>query len=169
VRRKIFDNLNHGYFVTFSCYRRRRLLDNDRAKGIVVHFLATQLNHQKGRCIGYVIMPDHVHAMIAFDASGTLSTFMNQWKRRSSMQLKKLFQSQLTSYGQMIDLQEPMWQAKYYCFNIYTEKKAEEKLSYMHHNPVKSGLVNKPEQWPFGSARWYILNKSVGVPIVRVV
>ena len=48
MRRKIYDNLNHAYFVTFSCYRRRRLLDSDRAKGIVVHYLSAQLNNQKG-------------------------------------------------------------------------------------------------------------------------
>ena len=55
MRRKIFDNLNHAYFVTFSCYKRRRLLDSDRAKGMVVHFLAAQLQRQEGRCFGYVI------------------------------------------------------------------------------------------------------------------
>ena len=73
MRRKIFDKDNHAYFVTFSCYRRRRLLDHDRAKGIVVHFLSAQLKNQNGSCIGFVIMPDHVHAMVAFDEADSLS------------------------------------------------------------------------------------------------
>ena len=83
------------------------------------------------------------------------------------MQLKKLFQQELTSYGKVIEVQDPMWQARYYCFNIFSGKKAVEKLFYMHHNPVKAGLVKRPEDWFFGSARYYILNKSVGVPIER--
>jgi putative transposase len=161
MRRKIFDKLNHAYFVTFSCYRRRRLLDSDRAKGIVVHYLAVQLKHQNGRCIGFVIMPDHVHALISFQESDSLSTFMNQWKRRSSLQLKKLYQSDLCEYGKAIETQEPMWQAKYYCFNIFSEKKAKEKLLYKHGNSVRAGLVDKPEDWQFGSARWYILKRPV--------
>jgi putative transposase len=168
VRRRIFDKENHAYFVTFSCYRRRRLLDNDRAKGIVVHFLSAQLKNQKGICIGFVIMPDHVHAMIAFQETDYLSTFMSQWKRRSSIQLKNFFKSVMNEYGKQIDLDEPMWQAKYYCFNVYSERKIREKLTYMHNNPVKSGLVDHPEDWRFGSARWYLLNKPVGVSITKV-
>jgi hypothetical protein len=40
-----------------------------------------------------------------------------------------------------MDLQGPMWQPKYYVFNVYSATKAREKLDYMHHNPVKAGLV----------------------------
>ena len=31
-----------------------------------------------------------------------------------------------------------------------------EKLRYMHRNPVKSGLVESPEQWPWSSFRFYL-------------
>jgi hypothetical protein len=47
MQRKIHDNLNHAHFITFSCYRRRRLLADNRAKGIVIHFLSEQLKNQK--------------------------------------------------------------------------------------------------------------------------
>ena len=110
MRRRIIDNNRHAFFVTFSCYHRRKLLDDDRAKGIVVHFLSAQLMHQSGACIGFVIMPDHVHAMVRFQKQDTLSTFMGQWKRRSSLALKNLFQTKLTGYGAKIDLDGPMWQ-----------------------------------------------------------
>ena len=114
-------------------------------------------------------MPDHVHAMVAFNESDCLSTFMNQWKRRSSIQLKELFQSVMKQYGKQMDLEEPMWQPKYYCFNVYSENKVREKLTYMHNNPVKSGLVERPEDWMFGSARWYLMDKPVGVLVTKVV
>ena len=39
------------------------------------------------------------------------------------------------------------WQRRFYDFNIWTERKETEKLNYMHHNPVKRGLVSKPDQW----------------------
>jgi putative transposase len=163
MRRKIFDKNHHAYFVTFSCYRRRKLLDDNRAKGIVVHFLSAQLKNQSGDCAGFVIMPDHVHALIHFQQPGALSVFMGQWKRRSSIALKLLFQKNLTCYGSKIDLEGPMWQPKYYVFNIFSPPKAMEKLTYMHNNPVASGLVARAQDWQFSSAGWYLLNKSVGV------
>jgi len=30
-----------------------------------------------------------------------------------------------------------------------------EKLRYMHRNPVKRGLVQEPEQWPWSTFRYY--------------
>lgn len=90
---------------------------------------------------------------------------MSQWKRRSSMELKLLYRNKLGAYGQTIDLDGPMWQAKYYAFNVFSRKKAREKLDYMHNNPVKAGLVDNPVDWPYSSARWYFLRKSVGVDI----
>jgi putative transposase len=165
--RKIFDRNNHAHFVTFSCYRRQRILDDDQAKRIVIHFLAAQLKNQNGICMGFVIMPDHVHAMVQFYESDKLSVFMNQWKRRSSIQLKQLFKEKLTKYGDKIDLEGPMWQPKYYDFNIFSKAKSLEKLNYMHMNPVQSGLVDRPENWKFGSVRFYLLGKPVGVPITK--
>jgi len=166
MRRKTYDSENHAYFVTFSCYRRRKFLNDDRAKRIAVHFLSAQLKNQNGTCAGFVIMPDHVHAIVHFKEPDILSTFMNQWKRRSSIQIKKLYRTFFTAYNKEIDLSDPVWQAKYYVFNIYSEPKAGEKLTYMHNNPVKSGLVNCPEGWIYSSARWYTLSKPVGVPIM---
>jgi len=71
----------------------------------------------------------------------------------------------MARYSLKIDLNGPMWQPKYYVFNIHSESKMKEKLAYMHANPVRAGLANYAENWKFGSASWYLLGKSVGVPI----
>src|ERR1700693_2351164 len=47
------------------------------------------------------------------------------------------------------------WQARFYDFNVWTEKKRIEKLRYIHRNPVARGLVASPEQWQWSSFRWY--------------
>ena len=46
-------------------------------------------------------------------------------------------------------------QARYYDFNVCTARKRVEKLRYMHRNPVKRGLVEAPELWPWSSFRAY--------------
>ena len=97
-----------------------------------------------------------------------MSVFMNQWKRRSSIQLKELYRTKLPNYGAKLNLKEAMWQPKYYVFNIYSKAKLREKLAYMHNNPVTAGLVNDAKKWKFGSARHYLLGRSVGVPITAL-
>jgi len=53
----------------------------------------------------------------------------------------------------LIGDQKHFWQARYYDFNVYTAKKRIEKLRYIHRNPVKRDLVEKPEDWEWSSFR----------------
>ena len=46
---------------------------------------------------------------------------------------------------------QPVWQKRYYDFNVFSDHKRIEKLRYMHRNPVKRGLVEKPEDWKWSS------------------
>jgi len=38
---------------------------------------------------------------------------------------------------------------------VWSAKKRIEKLRYMHRNPVKRGLVKRPELWRWSSFRYY--------------
>ena len=58
--RKIYDDEQHAQFITFSCYKRRKLLETDQAKRIVIGTLGSQLKTHDGLCVGFVIMPEHV-------------------------------------------------------------------------------------------------------------
>ena len=165
ARRRIWDQDGDSHFVTFSCYKRRRLLDADGAKTIVVQALAEQLPRQDATCVGFVVMPQHVHALLWLPEAGHLSAFMKYWKQKSSGAIKALFRERLTSYATRIDLAEPIWQPRYYDFNVWSERKLREKLDYMHGNPVSAGLAEEPTDWQFSSARWHELGEPVGVPI----
>ena len=164
-RQRIYDDELYAHFVTFSCYRRRRLLDHDRAKKIVLGVLNSQRIKQSARCLGFVVMPDHVHAILWFPEPNQLSHFMKQWKQRSSILIKRLLHEKLVGYSKAIATDDAFWQRKYYPFHLYSQKKMREKLEYMHLNPVRAGLVEKPADWPWSSARWYEQGKSVGVPL----
>jgi hypothetical protein len=61
----------------------------------------------------------------------------------------------------------PFWQARYYDFNVFTESKRTEKLDYMHYNPVKRGLVENMEQWPWSSYRSYCGGEAGRVQVER--
>ena len=52
-----------------------------------------------------------------------------------------------------------VWQRRFYDFVVRTEIKKIEKLKYIHRNPVRRGLVLKPEQWAWSSFRWYSLGE----------
>ena len=67
------------------------------------------------------------------------------------------------------------WQRRFYDFNVWSHKKRREKLDYMHSNPVKRGLVRRPQDWPWSSYAFYAgedptLRKAKGgaPPLLRI-
>jgi putative transposase len=50
---------------------------------------------------------------------------------------------------------EHFWQKRYYDFNIRDYPQFVEKLRYIHRNPVKAGLCERPEDWEWSSFRHY--------------
>ncbi len=160
----VFDNQRHVHFVTFSCYGNRSHLSRDQCKRILLGALNHELERHRAVCVGFVIMPDHVHVLIWFHETGKLSSFIRDWKRSSSRSIK-LFLLDQSQFARTFPREDPIWQKRFYSFEIMTEEKIEEKLTYMHMNPVKKGLVDNIAEWPWSSARHYDSGKSVGVPI----
>ena len=101
---------------------------------------------QRRRCgfaiAGYVLMPEHVHLLAGEPRRSMLAVVLQVLKQRTSRKLKARGAVQF-------------WQRRYCDFNVWNEAKRVEKLRYMHRNPVKRGLVEKPEHWPWSSFRHY--------------
>jgi putative transposase len=163
--RRIVDDALYCHYITFSVYRRRRLLDHEHPKGIVLGVLNSVLARQSAKCVGFVLMPDHVHALIWLPKTDQLSRFMHEWKRQSSLRVRQWYRQKTANYSASIGEGEKFWQPKYYSFSIYEQSKLEEKLQYMHLNPVRAGFVGRAVDWRWSSARWYEKQQSVGVPI----
>ena len=90
---------------------------------------------------------------------------MHAWKRKSSFEIRSWYRREAHPYFAEIGEGDRFWQPKYYSFEIHERAKLEEKLRYMHENPVRAGLVDHPTAWKWSSARWYESSETVGVPI----
>lgn len=150
----------HLHFVTFSCYRRLPLLKSARARDLFVKELAKVRDEVGFRLLGYVVMPEHVHLLMSEPPRGTPSTVLQKLKLRVARRMRKRRKSALP--GQMRlpfeERGEPLrafWQARFYDFNVYSERKRIEKLEYMHANPIHRKLVEHPKDWPWSSWGFY--------------
>jgi len=152
-------------FVTFVCSGRRRLLTSDLAKRIVLGVLYNAMRKFRVTCAGFVIMPNHVHGVFRFLSRSLRRKFLRFWKRKSAIAIRKAIRSKRIHYPIKYFKKNRMWIHRSYAFTIRTRKKLEEKLDYMHMNPVRAGLVERAVDWPWSSARHYECDKDVGVPI----
>jgi putative transposase len=141
------------------------MLDLDQPKRVVLGVLNHLRDTMKVRCVGFVIMPDHVHALITLFRSQELSRFLHTWKRMSSFYIRRWYAACAPHYFAGFGPGDRFWHKKSYVFHVDNERTLKTKLDYIHLNPVRAGLVERAVDWPWSSARWYILGRSVGVPI----
>jgi len=108
-------------------------------------------------------MPEHFHLLMAEPEVGDPSVVMKVVKERYTRKLRTECAPLIASFamsGFPHHEAAPVWQKRFYDFNVRTEQKQIEKLRYMHRNPVKRGLVEKPEQWEWSSFRSYFLGET---------
>jgi putative transposase len=113
-------------------------------------------------------MPEHVHLLMTEPQRATLSTAVQALKlgfvRSFDPTSRKIGETWGTPVSDSSIIHR-FWQARFYDFNVWTERKRIEKLRYIHRNPVTRGLVASPEQWQWSSFRWYLSGEAGPVKI----
>jgi len=87
-------------------------------------------------CVGpYLIMPDHVHFFCSpkYEAE-PLRHWIAFWKR---------------CVTRAMQLQHGFWQRDFWDTQMRSQQDYEEKYAYVRENPVRKGLVNCTEEWPY--------------------
>lgn len=139
---KRFQQTRQNHFLTFSCYRRQPKLAAPEACETFVSALERVRQSYRLCVYGYVTMPEHIHLLVNEPERSTLAQAIKSLKQGVARRLA-------------LRSADPFWQERYYDFNVWSERKFVEKLRYLHRNPVKRGLVSKPEDWPWSSFRHY--------------
>jgi putative transposase len=132
-----YQQAGHLHFVTFSCYHRQPHLGSRAARDLFERSLEAMRVRYDFFVAGYVVMPEHVHLLVSEPKKCLLAKALQALKLSVAVRRNE----------------RPFWQARYYDFNVHSERKREEKLIYMHRNPVTRGLVAEPEAWAWSSFR----------------
>jgi putative transposase len=146
---KRFHESHQLHFLTFSCLSQTFKFGSIESRAIFESALERVRARHKLCVYGYVVMPEHVHLLISEPERGTRAQAMQSLKQGVARRLA-------------LRAAEPFWQARYYDFNVWSERKFVEKLCYIHRNPVQRGLVQRPEDRAWSSFRHYV-NGRVGV------
>jgi len=151
------------HFVTTSCYRRQPFLGTAHGRDLFLNVLERMRRRYRFVVLGYVVMPEHVHLLLSEPQRDSLSTVLQALKLGYSRRI--LANGRTPQPRGLRHAPRRLWQARFYDFNVWTERKRIEKLRYMHRNPVKRGLVESPEQWPWSSFRFYLYREAGPVRI----
>ncbi len=161
----------NAYFITFSVLNWFPVFEMEKCMLFLIDVIKFYQENRALELFGYCLMPTHVH-LIARSESGDLAAIIRDLKRYSSRELTKIILEE-RKYDDWLAVMEEeanrikrggqykFWQDGYHPMEIYSGWFFEQKLNYIHQNPVEDGLCDLPCQFKCSSARNYAGLESV--------
>jgi len=162
---KISDK-DGAYFLTFQIVGWVDLFTRKVYRDIAIESLKYCQKNKGLNIFAYVIMSNHIHLLVQSDNSD-LSGFMRDFKSFTSKKFTEFIASKEESrkdwlkivfefHGKNKNNQTyQIWTNDNHAKLVYSQKFIEQKVNYIHQNPVKSGIVVKAEDYLYSSARNY--------------
>ena len=165
---KFYDNKGF-YFLSTAVVEWLDVFTRNRYKDIVIDSLDYCSNHKSLIIYGYVIMSNHIHLLISkSDSKNSFSDIFRDFKKYTAMQIIKkikdssdesrkkwmLYMMKRQAESNSNNTNYQFWQQHNQPIQVEGNW-VEEKLDYIHQNPVKAGWVDQPEHFLYSSARNY--------------
>jgi len=162
-RPRAYNDPGHAHELTFSCFRKFRFLSKERTCEWLADAIEAAREELQFNLWAFVVMPDHVHLIVhpreyPYDTSEWIKAVKAPVGRKGVEYLRAhapawLPRIQVRKGTKLI---YRFWQAgRGHDRNIDTARTLQYMLDYVHLNPVKAGLVQRPADWKWSSAGWY--------------
>jgi putative transposase len=155
------------YFVTTTITSWANVFIEDRYCDILIRNIKHYQERYRFTVLGYVIMPSHFHWIVEVNPKcGTISDIMRDIKKYSAWDLMEalaqdgkrdlshLFARAAQAFPRH---HRKFWMSRFDDEVVRNQQMFWARLKYIHNNPVEAGIVERPEDYKYSSARNYIL------------
>lgn len=159
TRYKFLDIQNQIYFVTLSVVGKIPIFTNLKYSDIIIENFNYYRKTQGLKIFYYVIMDNHIHLIASHPdnisqvlknfKSYTAKAIIDALKTDESEWILFLLKHFKKKHKQYSTYQ--LWEEGSHPQIIESIKVLRQKIDYIHNNPVKRGLVRKPEDWVYSS------------------
>ena len=157
----------HFFFVTTTVVNWAHVFNEGKYCDLLIDNIRYYQQRYRFAVLGYVIMPSHFHLIVEVDPKhGTISDIMRDIKKFTAWDVMEVLESDgreklLRIFSRKAEHfpfhQRKFWMQRFDDEVIRNQQMFFTKLSYIHNNPVEAGLVERPEDYKYSSARNYIL------------
>ncbi|MEX2604061.1 MAG: transposase [Gracilimonas sp.] len=158
-----FHEKHFPYFVTSSLLEELPLFTKHQVAQIMLDQLVFLQRERGVMLYAFVFMANHFHAVVKGQDLGKKLRLAKSFTARQILEI-------LESNGHTRWLEKLKWNKRSYkvgrTFQVWQEglhpkqlstvEMVNQKIEYIHTNPVKSGFVDKPSDWRYSSARNYV-------------
>jgi putative transposase len=163
-----FRDQNKLHFVSFSVVYWVDVFIRNEYRDIILDSLKYCQNKKGLEVYAWCIMTSHIHLIIGTEGD-KMENIMRDFKSFTSRTLKETIKNnpQESRRDWLIWMMEragkksshhkgfQLWQEGNHPIELFDNYMMEQKLDYIHENPVKAGFVEKAEDYLYSSARDY--------------
>lgn len=171
------DDQYATYFITPTIVDWVDVLSRKCYRDIIIDSLNFCIKEKHLIVYGYVIMTNHLH-LIVRSTNGTLSGTIGDFKKFTAKAIIRTIKEQPESRREWMlhkfefiattnqrSSDHQLWMHENHPEIVFSEKFFNQKLNYIHNNPVRAGIVEFPEDYLHSSAKSLIKNVPGLVPI----
>jgi putative transposase len=151
--RRMGDPFERTFFVTTVTSGRRSLFQSDRVAKFFLGVLMDYRGRGLFRLHEFVVMPDHLHLLITPSRVISLEKSMQYIKGGFSHRYRAEFRSRLE-----------FWERSFTNHRIRGAEDYDRHKNYIHLNPVRAGLAERPMDYPYSSASRALILDSAPAP-----
>ncbi|MCH8903776.1 MAG: transposase [Bacteroidetes bacterium] len=168
-RKYKFDNTNGIYSITPPLVAKVDLFTKHNYFEIIIDSLRFCQKYKGLVVHSFCIMTNHLHLMISRNGPNIFEDIMRDFKKYTAVQIiKEIKQSGDSRRDWMLEIFKKaginnpnnthyqIWQQHNHPIELSDDRMVDQRLNYIHQNPVKAGFVERPEEWKNSSASNYL-------------
>jgi REP element-mobilizing transposase RayT len=155
----------HPEFITITCLEWVHILNEDKFKNIITDSLNYLVVKKRVAVYGFVIMSNHFHMIWQMLGDNKRPDVQRDFLKYTSQKIIKVLEAEKSPLlGRLFvnakDRKYQVWERNSLGISLWTASVFEQKLAYIHTNPVKAGFCELPENYKYSSARYYEKNEK---------
>lgn len=170
-----FHNPDGLYFVSFAVVEWLDVFTRTEYKNILLESLSFCQKEKGMEIVAWCIMSNHVHLVFRSVKDQHPALLLGDFKRFTSKAIVKAIRNNLRESRKEFLLERfkkvankssnvtgyQFWRHDNKPIELWNNKVIQEKINYIHNNPVEAGLVFRPEDYVYSSAADYAGEKGL--------
>ena len=180
-RKYKFNDKNGVYFISFATVYWIDVFVRDCYFETMISALNYCRENKGMKIYGYCIMPSHVHLLFQIEEKNPSDVIRDLKTFTSKALLKQIAENPQESRKEWLlwmfrraakkysyVKQYQFWQHHNQPIEIHSDKFFDEKLDYIHQNPVVGGFVSEPQDWKYSSAKndWQLVDPVLDIDVL---
>jgi putative transposase len=150
----------HAEFITVTCLDWKHVLHEDRFKNIIIDSLKFLEQSKRVTIYAFVIMSNHFHLIWQILGEHKREDVQRDFLKFTSQQILKILRNEKSSLldallVQSKDRKYQLWERNPLSIPLWSGQVIDQKLEYIHYNPVKAGMCKFPCEYFYSSASFY--------------